>query len=164
MSVSVSKTTPSAWSSLFSSRKFSMMPLWTTASRFVAWGWAFVSLARPCVAHRVWPMPMAPESGDRRSLSCRLTSLPRRAAARAAPHRASPRPPSHSPGIRDAAAPPPPTPPPSGADDPMIPHITRSSRSPARPRQDDEPASCRAGSMTRGNARRIIRFMASQNG
>ncbi len=36
-----------------------MMPLWTSAIRPVqsAWGWAFSSLGRPWVAHRVWPMP-----------------------------------------------------------------------------------------------------------
>jgi hypothetical protein len=43
VSVSVSKRTFLAWSSFFSSRKFSMMPLWTTASFSVACGWALVS-------------------------------------------------------------------------------------------------------------------------
>ena len=64
VSVSVSNTTPSASSSCFSSRKFSMMPLWTTASRLVACGWALVSLGRPWVAQRVWPMPIVPVSGS----------------------------------------------------------------------------------------------------
>ena len=42
-----------------------MMPLCTTARRSVAWGCAFVSVGRPCVAHRVWPMPIVPASGSR---------------------------------------------------------------------------------------------------
>ena len=44
-----------------------MMPLWTMATRSVAWGWALVSLGAPWVAQRVWPMPTLPGSGDRSS-------------------------------------------------------------------------------------------------
>ena len=76
VSVSVWNCTPAAWSSLFSSRKFSMMPLWTTASRSVACGWALVSFGLPWVAHRVCPIPIAPESGASESFSSRLRSFP----------------------------------------------------------------------------------------
>ncbi len=41
-----------------------MMPLWTTATRSVAIGWALVSVGRPCVAQRVWPMPIVPCTGS----------------------------------------------------------------------------------------------------
>ena len=41
-----------------------MMPLWTTATRSVAIGWALPSVGRPCVAQRVWPMPIVPASGS----------------------------------------------------------------------------------------------------
>ena len=41
-----------------SARKFSMIPLWTTASRGEACGWALFSVGLPCVAQRVWPMPI----------------------------------------------------------------------------------------------------------
>ena len=46
-------------SSCFSAGKFSMMPLWITAtrSRVSRCGWAFFSVGLPCVAQRVWPMP-----------------------------------------------------------------------------------------------------------
>ena len=37
-----------------------MMPLCTTASRSVACGWALLSVGRPWVAQRVWPMPIVP--------------------------------------------------------------------------------------------------------
>src|ERR1700686_587754 len=42
-----------------------MMPLWTTATRSVAIGWAFFSFGLPCVAQRVWPMPIVPRTGSR---------------------------------------------------------------------------------------------------
>ena len=42
-----------------------MMPLCTTATRSVACGWALASVGLPCVAQRVWPMPVEPCSGDR---------------------------------------------------------------------------------------------------
>ena len=51
---------PSASSSSFSSWKFSMMPLCTIATRSVAMGWALRSDGLPCVAQRVWPMPIVP--------------------------------------------------------------------------------------------------------
>ena len=47
-----------------SSRKFSMMPLWTIATRSVACGCALTSFGPPWVAQRVWPMPMVPASGS----------------------------------------------------------------------------------------------------
>ena len=37
-----------------------MMPLCTTASRSVACGCALLSVGRPWVAQRVWPMPIVP--------------------------------------------------------------------------------------------------------
>ena len=43
-----------------------MMPLWTSASRSVACGWALVSVGLPWVAQRVWPMPERP--GERRAV------------------------------------------------------------------------------------------------
>ena len=52
-----------------------MMPLWTTASRSVAWGWALVSLGLPWVAQRVWPMPIAPDSGACESFSLEVAQL-----------------------------------------------------------------------------------------
>ena len=42
-----------------------MMPLWTTATRSVAIGWALASVGRPWVAQRVWPMPIVPCTGSR---------------------------------------------------------------------------------------------------
>jgi hypothetical protein len=66
-----------------------MMPLWTTASFSVACGWAFLSFGLPWVAQRVWPMPMAPESGACDSFTSRLPSLP-------SARRRSRRPPSSS--------------------------------------------------------------------
>ena len=67
VSVSLSKRRPSASSSSLSSWKFSMMPLCTIATRSVAMGWALRSLGLPCVAQRVWPMPIVP----RQRLACR---------------------------------------------------------------------------------------------
>ncbi len=53
-----------------------MMPLCTTATRAVACGCALVSVGAPCVAQRVWPMPVLPGSFIRSSASARLSSLP----------------------------------------------------------------------------------------
>ena len=53
-----------------------MMPLCTTASLSVACGWALFSVGRPCVAQRVWPMPIEPCSGFSCSRASRLRSLP----------------------------------------------------------------------------------------
>ena len=64
VSVSVWNTVPFFSSSSRSSRKFSMMPLWTTATRSVACGWALFSVGLPWVAQRVWPMPVCPSSGS----------------------------------------------------------------------------------------------------
>ena len=52
-----------------------MMPLWTTASRSVAWGCALLSVGRPWVAQRVWPMPIVPASGSRTSLALEIAQL-----------------------------------------------------------------------------------------
>ena len=62
-----------------------MMPLWTTATRSVACGCALVSVGRPCVAQRVWPMPLWPFSGSLCSRASRFFSLPsaRRRSSRA---------------------------------------------------------------------------------
>src|SRR5487761_594957 len=53
-----------------------MMPLWTMATRSVAIGWALVSFGTPCVAQRVWPMPMRPATGSAATRRARLSSLP----------------------------------------------------------------------------------------
>ena len=53
-----------------------MMPLWTTATRAVACGCALRSVGAPCVAQRVWPMPVMPGSGCVSSTLARLPSLP----------------------------------------------------------------------------------------
>ena len=76
VSVSVSNSAPSASSSARSSAWFSMMPLCTTLTRSVLCGWALRSVGAPCVAQRVWPMPMVPASGACSSALARLTSLP----------------------------------------------------------------------------------------
>ena len=52
-----------------------MMPLWTTATRSVACGWALSSVGRPCVAQRVWPMPIVPPSGSRSRRSSSVREL-----------------------------------------------------------------------------------------
>ena len=91
MSVSLVNSTPSASSSARSLAKFSMMPLWITATRPSAGecGWALRSVGPPWVAHRVCPMPVVPSpmpiglaaqvgSSAARSASAfsRLASLP----------------------------------------------------------------------------------------
>ena len=76
VSVSVSNSAPSASSSARSSAWFSMMPLCTTLTRPVLCGWALRSVGAPCVAQRVWPMPVVPGSGARSSTAARLPSLP----------------------------------------------------------------------------------------
>lgn len=62
MSVSLVNWTPSASSSARSFAKFSMMPLWITATRpsGETCGWALRSVGPPWVAQRVWPMPVVP--------------------------------------------------------------------------------------------------------
>src|SRR5664280_501765 len=63
-SVSDEKRTPTRSSSRLSSRKFSMMPLWTMATRppSSVWGWALRSTGAPCVAQRVCPSARWPRS------------------------------------------------------------------------------------------------------
>ena len=58
VSVSLRNFAPFFSSSSRSSRKFSMMPLCTTASFSVACGCALFSVGLPWVAQRVWPMPI----------------------------------------------------------------------------------------------------------
>ena len=82
VSVSLSKVTPSASRPFLREWKFSMMPLWMRASLPSApprCGWAFWSVGPPCVAHRVWPMPVvAPGSASASRAPRRFTSLPAR--------------------------------------------------------------------------------------
>src|SRR5574341_1359261 len=55
-----------------------MMPLCTTimVSSPLACGWAFASEGLPCVAQRVWPMPMVLANGRSASCDARLLTLP----------------------------------------------------------------------------------------
>src|SRR4029078_6146936 len=53
-----------------------MMPLCTTETSSVMCGWAFASVGLPCVAQRVWPMPVSPSSGEDFTPASRLRSLP----------------------------------------------------------------------------------------
>ena len=89
VSVSVPNFAPLPSSSSRSSRKFSMMPLCTTASRSVACGWALVSFGSPCVAQRVWPMPIVPIERLRAQLGLEIAQL-----ALGAPARQPARPPA----------------------------------------------------------------------
>jgi hypothetical protein len=59
VSVSLTHTNPSFFSSAFSSSEFSITPLCTTAMRPVVstCGCALLSVFAPCVAHRVCPIP-----------------------------------------------------------------------------------------------------------
>ena len=78
VSVSLLKRCPAALSATLRSAKFSKIPLCTTTICPVqsVCGWALISVGRPCVAQRVWPMPVAPGAGDPDSFSARLPSLP----------------------------------------------------------------------------------------
>jgi hypothetical protein len=76
VSVSLVNLAPFLISRSRSSRKFSMMPLWATATRSVACGWALLSVGLPCVAQRVWPMPILPASGSRARRASSAASLP----------------------------------------------------------------------------------------
>ena len=80
-----------------------MMPLCTTASRSVACGCALLSVGRPWVAQRVWPMPIVPASGSLRELGFEVVQLAFGAPARelAALQRGDARR-NHSRGIRGA--------------------------------------------------------------
>ena len=82
-SVSVSDTSscPRSSSSRRSRAKFSMMPLWMTATEPVqsTCGCALRSVGAPWVAHRVCPMPVvAAGIGCSASAASRLASLPAR--------------------------------------------------------------------------------------
>ena len=74
MSVSLTNSTPACSSSVRSSAKFSMIPLWMTATRPAAsrCGWALRSVGRPWVAQRVWPMPVVPlkDPGGISAIAC----------------------------------------------------------------------------------------------
>ena len=78
MSVSELNAAPSATSAALSWAKFSMIPLWISATRpdGSVCGWELASLGSPCVAQRVWPRPEVPGSGV--SAPSRLASLPER--------------------------------------------------------------------------------------
>ena len=76
LSVSVLNTWPSRSSSARSSTWFSMMPLCTIETSAVPCGCALPSVGAPCVAQRVWPMPVVPPSGRRSSTVPRWASLP----------------------------------------------------------------------------------------
>src|SRR6266545_4630518 len=60
VSVSLVNACPRFTSGAFRSAKFSMIPLWITAVTppQSTCGWAFCSVGRPCVAQRVWPIPV----------------------------------------------------------------------------------------------------------
>ncbi len=74
VSVSLASSIPARSSSARSGAKFSMMPLWMTATRprVSRCGWALRSVGPPWVAHRVCPMPVVP--GSFRSCSAMLFS------------------------------------------------------------------------------------------
>ena len=69
--------------------KFSMIPLWTTATWPVqsTCGWALASVGPPWVAQRVWPMPLVPVQGRSSSASAfsSLASLPALRSTRSLP-------------------------------------------------------------------------------
>ncbi len=67
---------PSAISSSRSGLKFSMIPLWTSATGPAMCGWALPTVGAPWVAQRVWAIPTVPGSGSPASSRCRLSSLP----------------------------------------------------------------------------------------
>ena len=76
VSVSVAKRWPAAVSSSRSGWKFSIIPLWTTATRSVTWGCALLVVGAPWVAQRVWPMPTSPASGSRARSSASASIRP----------------------------------------------------------------------------------------
>ncbi len=69
-----------------SSRKFSMMPLWTQQRVSVACGWALPSVGAPWVAQRVCPMPIcARQRLEARAPRRGCRACPRRGGGRCAP-------------------------------------------------------------------------------
>ena len=80
VSVSDSRVCPSFSSRVRSSVKFSMIPLWMTATRppQSAWGCALRSEGTPCVAHRVCPIPREPVRGEPSRACSSSASLPSR--------------------------------------------------------------------------------------
>jgi hypothetical protein len=62
VSVSLRSSMPAASSSARSGAKFSMIPLWMTATALAVsrCGWALRSVGAPWVAQRVCPMPVLP--------------------------------------------------------------------------------------------------------
>ncbi len=88
VSVSERRSWPRPPSSARRAAKFSMIPLWTTATRpaLSRCGWALVSVGPPWVAHRVWPIPALPAgSGRSTSTFSRLRSFPAFLAAASPP-------------------------------------------------------------------------------
>ena len=81
MSVSLSNSRPSAISSSRSGLKFSMIPLWTSATAPTMCGCALPTVGAPCVAQRVWAMPVAPCSGFSAELAREIVELALGAAA-----------------------------------------------------------------------------------
>ncbi len=73
---------PPPSSSARSSAWFSMMPLCTTETRAVPCGCALPSVGAPCVAQRVWPIPVVPGSGCRPANGPGSPACPAPAAAR----------------------------------------------------------------------------------
>ena len=70
---------PSATSASRSSRKFSTIPLRTTATSSSAQpvsGWAFSNETFPCVAQRVWPTPVVAASRSVPAASFSWSRLP----------------------------------------------------------------------------------------
>ncbi len=72
---------PSAISSSRSGLKFSMMPLWTSATGPAMCGWALSTVGAPCVAQRVWAMPTSPCSRLGGQLARKIVELAFGAAA-----------------------------------------------------------------------------------
>ena len=75
LSVSLRNLRPSASSSSRSGLKFSMMPLWTSATGPAMCGWALPTVGAPWVAQRVWAMPIVAGSGSRGQLARQIVEL-----------------------------------------------------------------------------------------
>ena len=75
VSVSLSNLRPSAISSSRSGLKFSMMPLWTSATGPTMCGWALPTVGAPCVAQRVCAMPIVAVQRLGRQLAREIVEL-----------------------------------------------------------------------------------------
>ena len=91
VSVSERNATPWARSSSFRAMSFSRTPLWTTTTSPVAsvCGWALTRFGRPCVAHRVCPMPETPARRWRSHVGARSSMRPLSFSTRIDPFRAT---------------------------------------------------------------------------